>query len=131
MSQNASFDASIPVLTEVVEDAQASSTGSAARAPIAPRLEADAAIEARVIAHLDASDWAALERRLSERILQQLQDQVDVALEQRLRERIEEALDHAMAGLTDTLRHSVQQTIEQIVVRAVGEELRLLQSPAR
>ncbi|MBC7454266.1 MAG: hypothetical protein H7335_11275 [Massilia sp.] len=124
MSQNASFDASIPVLTEVFEEAPAS-------APTAPHNEAAAGLEAGAIAHLDASGWAALERRLSERILQQLQDQVDVALEQRLRERIEEALDLAMAGLTDTLRHSVQQTIEQIVVRAVGEELRHLQSLAR
>jgi len=129
MSQNASFDASIPVLTEVVEEAQAGSDAPAPIAPIAPHNEADA--EARAMLHLDATGWAALERRLSERILQQLQDQVDIALEQRLRERVEEALDHAMAGLTDTLRHSVQQTIEQIIVRAVGEELRHLQSLAR
>lgn len=129
MSQHASFDASIPVLTEVFDDAQLSRAERDAPLLMAPRAEVDAG-EARTITQLDASAWAALEHRLCERILQQLQDQVDVALEQRLREHIEEALELAMAGLTDALRHSVQQTIEQIVVRAVGEELRQLQAPA-
>ena len=130
MKLHDSFDASIPVLTEVFQDASVSKGNSDAPAP-APYNKAGTGTETGALARLDAKAWAALERRLSERILQQLQDEVDVALEQQLRERIEEALDLAMAGLTDILRHSVQQTIKHIVVRAVGEELRHLQSLSR
>ena len=148
MKLHDSFDDSIPVLTEVFQDAPVSKGNSDAPPPV-PHNEADAGTDAEIeidtdadaeaeastetaaLAHPDAKAWAALERRLSERILQQLQDEVDVALEQQLRERIEEALDLAMAGLTDILRHSVQQTIKHIVVRAVSEELRHLQSLSR
>jgi hypothetical protein len=97
MTQNPPFDASIPVLTEVFKDQPA-------------RTEAP-----------EAQD--ELERRLSERILQQLQGRIDVVLEQRVRDSMEGALQRAMAGLTDEIRRSLQQTIEKIVVHAVAQEL--------
>jgi hypothetical protein len=106
-----SFDASIPVLTEVFQDQPA-------------RLDAPAPGDAS----WTEPDMEALERRLCERILHQLQGRVDFVLEQRLRDSMEEALQHAMAGLTDEIRRSLQQTIEKIVVRAVAQELTHLQT---
>ena len=41
---------------------------------------------------------------------------------------MEEALQPRIAGLTDEIRQSLQQTIEKIVVRAVAQELAHLQT---
>lgn len=126
MSQNPAFDASIPVLTEVFQE-QAGQP--AAAVPPAPRQdELNAHLEARAIDSWTEPEWNLLERRLSERILQQLQGRVDFVLEQRLRDSMEEALQQAMAGLTADIRSSLQHTIEQIVVRAVAQELAHLQT---
>ncbi len=120
MTPQPSFDASIPVLTEVFQDQpvrlgpQGAADGSAQRG--------GQALPDAVAAGTDP-DMEALERRLCERILQQLQGRVDFVLEQRVRDSMEEALQHAMAGLTDGIRLSLQQTIEKIVVRAVAQEL--------
>jgi hypothetical protein len=114
MTHKPSFDASIPVLTEVFQDQPAR-----AESPEAP---------AGAVEGWTQPEWELLERRLCERILHQLQGRVDFALEQRLRDSMEEALQHAMAGLTDEIRRSLQQTIEKIVVRAVAQELTHLQT---
>ena len=100
MNLRPSFDATIPVLTEVFQDLPAK-VGADAKAA-----ETDLAM-------------AALERRLCERVVQQLQGRIDGVLEQRLRD----SMEHALAGLSDALRTSVQQSIKDIVARAVAQEL--------
>ncbi len=130
MSQN-SFDHNIPVLTEVFSDRQARDrrADEAAEAPSAAELEAlHADLETRAIDGWTEPQWNLLERRLSERILQQLQGRVDFVLEQRLRDSMEDVLKHAIAGLTEQIQDGLQQTIEQIVRRAVAQELIHLQA---
>ena len=108
MSPKPSFDATIPVLTEVFQNLPAKA-GAGATAASAE------------------GDVAALERRLCERIVEQLQGQVGAMLEQRLRDSLEQALQqalhHALAGPTDALRASLRKDIEDIVGRAVAQEL--------
>lgn len=91
-------------------------------APVEPPVPAPD-LEQRAAAQLSPEDWAALEQRLSERILQQLQGRVDFVLQQRLRDSMADVLQHALAGLTDEIRGGLAQTIEQIVTRAVAQEL--------
>lgn len=124
MSNNAAFDASIPVLTEVFQEQPVVQDA----VPAPAQAVADAELEARAIDNWTGPEWELMERRLSERILQQLQEHVDVALEQRVRDIFEQALQNAMAGLTDEIRRSLQDTIEKIVVRAVAQELTHLQA---
>jgi hypothetical protein len=130
MTNNPSFDASIPVLTEVFQDQHVKEEAHQGAETPAPALqdEAPAELEARAIDNWTDPEWELLERRLSQRILHQLQGRVDFVLEQRLRDSMEEALQRAMAGLTDEIRGSLQHTIEQIVVRAVAQELTHLQT---
>jgi hypothetical protein len=109
------FDESIPVLTEVVQEKPA--------ADMAPEPDAFDDIEAHAAQLFGEAEWHSLERRLCERILQQLQGRVDFVLEQRLRDSMAEVLQHALAGLTSEIRVGLQQTIEQIVVRAVAQEV--------
>jgi hypothetical protein len=127
MSNNAGFDASIPVLTEVFQDQPVKK--EVREEPAEPA--AAAPVEVPAADQSPAPDWAALERRLAERIMQQMEGEVESALEQRLRDSIAAAVELAMDGLASELRASLQQTVEKIVVRAVAEELAQLQPPGK
>lgn len=136
MSQAQSFDASIPVLTEVlkaeplgeallpgeVASEAAAAAPSSTRAEIAARLEADA------IDGWSDAEWSMLEHRLSERIMGKLQSRVDFVLEQRIKDSMAEVLTHALHGLTNEIRIGLHDTIEKIVARAVLQELTHLQA---
>ena len=132
MTQHHAFDHNIPVLTEVFSDRQDKDrrTSDPAAAAVQPALpdNLNADLETRAIDSWTEPQWNLLERRLSERILQQLQGRVDFVLEQRLRDSMEEVLKHAIAGLTGEIRAGLQHTIEQIVLRAVQQELIHLQA---
>jgi hypothetical protein len=125
--QNPAFDTSIPVLTEVFDDAPPAAAEAAA-APAAPSF---AQLEARAIDGFGEREWEALERKLSERILHQLQGRVGFVLEQRLRDSMADVLQHALAGLTEEIRTGLQQSIEKLVARAVAQELAHLQALKR
>ena len=133
MTQQHAFDHNIPVLTEVFSDRQdkdrrASEQAADLAAQPVVQDDVNADLETRAIGSWTEPQWNLLERRLSERILQQLQGRVDFVLEQRLRDSMEHVLKHAIAGLTEEIRDGLQQTIEQIVMRAVQQELIHLQA---
>jgi hypothetical protein len=121
MNQPSSFDAQIPVLTEVLQD-QPAGDGALQQPDLA------AALEVRAVDAWGEREWEALERRLSERILQQLQGRVDFVLEQRIKDSMADVLQHALSGLTQEIRSGLQQTIEKIVARAVAQEITHLQT---
>lgn len=104
------FDASIPVLTEVLDDQPVAVVPDPAPAEPQP------------------TEWEALERQLSERILQQLQSRVDFVLEQRIKDSMEEVLSTALRGLTAEIRSGLHDTLSKIVTRAVAQELTHLQA---
>ncbi|MBA5686557.1 hypothetical protein [Rugamonas apoptosis] len=118
------FDASIPVLTEVLRDDPAPAANGAAL----PHADLGAQLEAQALAGWSEQEWDLLERRLSTRILQQLQTRVDFVLEQRIKDSMAEVLSHALRDLTGEIRHGLQDTIEKIVARAVSQELTHLQA---
>ncbi|NIA00325.1 hypothetical protein [Massilia sp. CCM 8734] len=118
MSQARPFDPNIPVLTELFSD-----KGEALAEPAAESVPAD---QASAPAGADP-EWAALERRLSDRIVQQLQGSVDIMLEHRLRESMEQVLRQAVGDITAELRRGLQDSIDAIVARAVAQELGALQ----
>lgn len=115
MNQAAPFDASIPVLTEVVST-PATAAASAAPAPLPD------------VGGLGAAEWEHLERRLNEKILQQLTSRVDFVLEQRIKDSMAEVLTHALHDLTTEIRHGLHETIGKIVTRAVQQEIVHLQA---
>jgi hypothetical protein len=141
-SAPAAADAAIPevVLTEVIETpvpveaSEAEHRRSRESGNTISHIEAAhddqsaATLEDRAAAHLTPEEWQALELRLSERILHQLQGRVEFVLQQRLRDSMADVLQHALAGLTDEIRTGLQHTIEQIVTRAVAQELAHLKS---
>lgn len=134
MSQDSAFDASIPVLTEVVADPAPPAAPTAApavaheTAPITTGatpnvLETPEVLERRAIDRWSGEQWSVMERRLSDRILQQLQGRIDFVLEQRLRDGIAEAVDKAMKGFSADIRGSLNETLGEVVARAVSQEI--------
>jgi len=105
---NQPFDASIPVLTEIMKD-------EAPAAAPQPALDS-------------AMDWEALERRISEQVLHQLSSRVDFVLEQRIKDSMAEVLNHALHALTAEIREGLHDTIGKIVSRAVQQEITHLQA---
>ena len=136
MNQDPAFDTSIPVLTEVVADSPAPAA-PADVATVAVTTETSAsddhadtpeALERRAADRWSGEQWSVMERRLTERVLQQLQGRIDFVLEQRLRDGIAEAVDKAMAGFSAEIRTSLYQSLDQVVTRAVSQEIAHLQT---
>ena len=123
---NQAFDASIPVLTEIMRDEAPAPAVAASPAP-APANDAEAAAPT-LPALDDAEAWEALERRVSERVLHQLSNRVDFVLEQRIKDSIGEVLNHALHALTLEIREGLHETIGKIVSRAVQQEITHLQA---
>ena len=134
MSQAQSFDASIPVLTEVLkaeplgDELLPGEAASGVRSTLSKRAEMAAELEADAIDNWSDAEWAMMEHRLSERIMHQLQSRVDFVLEQRIKDCMAEVLSHALHGLTNEIRIGLHDTIEKIVARAVSQELTHLQA---
>ncbi len=128
MSQAPSFDASIPVLTEVMkvdalsDDLLPGESAPPRRTDLAAQLEEDA------IENWTDAEWEAMEHRLSSRIMQRLLSRVDFVLEQRIKDSMAEVLNHALRDLTNEVRVGLHDTIEKIVARAVTQELIHLQA---
>ncbi|MBB3117891.1 hypothetical protein [Pseudoduganella violacea] len=112
----------------------AGSVSSAAGDAIPPPASASghgtdpAAAQDAALDKLDAAGWEQLERRIAERILQQLQSRVDFVLEQRIKDSMAEVLNHALHGLTQEIHSGLQSTLNQVVSRAVAQELTHLQA---
>ncbi len=133
MNQDTAFDASIPVLTEVVADSPAPVAAVASAAPAAAATvaasandddaESPEALERRAADRWSGEQWSVMERRLTERVLQQLQGRIDFVLEQRLRDGIAEAVDKAMAGFSAEIRTSLHESLGEVVSRAVSQEI--------
>lgn len=133
---NTSFDANIPILTEVIQ-----APPPAAPSPSATPANATAAASvlrqsagshephvAVALAQLSEREWEQLEHRLAERVLKQLQGRVDFVLEQRVRDSLADVLQLALVGLTAEIKRGLQQTMEEVIARAVAQEISRLQS---
>lgn len=119
MSQNAAFDTSIPVLTEVVVEPAAPASAPAAAAP-PPAAEQ---LERRATERWTGEEWSVLERRVTERVLQQLQGRVDFVLEQRVRDAMADAMQRTLEVFTADLRDGLHHALGEIVSQAVSQEL--------
>lgn len=128
MNHDPAFDASIPVLTEVVTEPKADPVAPAVAAERDETDDIGEQLERRAVDRWSGEQWSVLERRVTNRILQQLQGRVDFVLEQRLREGIAEAVERAMGDLADEIRLGLQGTLGEVVSRAVSQEIAHIQT---
>jgi hypothetical protein len=131
-------EASIPILTEVI-DAHAP-VGTVARnlpTPQAPT-HAHPSIHTQALTPTQATanqrlefseqDWARLQNKVAEQVLRQLQGRIDFVLEQRVRDSLADVLQLAMIGLTGEIKRGLQHTLEEVIGRAVAQEIARLQN---
>ncbi len=135
-------EASIPLLTEVI-DAHAPA-GTVARHLLAPGhapTHAHPSVHTQALTptqpasgqrlQLSEQDWEQLQTKLSERVLRQLQGRIDFVLEQRIRDSLADVLQLAMIGLTGEIKRGLQHTLEEVIGRAVAQEIARLQNPKK
>lgn len=131
-----SRDAGIPILTEVIDpaapdefpntDVAPASMDYAASAQTLPEQPED--FEKQAIELLSDADWQRLERRIRERILGQILARIDSMLEQRIRDSLADVLQLALEGLTEQIRSGLHQSLDDVVSRAVSQEIARLQT---
>ena len=95
---------------------------------VASPLPAPSAASLPLPAPMSEDEWQRMERRVRERILGQLLSRTDAMLEERIRSGVAGVLEQAVDGLAATLRASLHKTLEDVVSRAVAQEISRLQS---
>lgn len=126
-----SRDAGIPVLTEIIETPEAEEPAVEAPAA-APSVEpaeqySVEALEAEMLSHWSSEDWNRLERKIRERILSRILARIDAVLEQQVRDHLADVLQLAVEGLATDIKSGLHQSLEQVVARAVSDEMTRLQ----
>jgi hypothetical protein len=77
---------------------------------------------------LSEEEWGRMERRIRERILGQLMARTDAMLDERIRTGISNMLQDAIDDLAAALRHNLHKTLDDVVSRAVAQEISRLQA---
>lgn len=111
-----------------LKPAAQSAPPAAAETPPAGRAAGPAAASPPLPAPMSEDEWQRMERRVRERILGQLLSRTDAMLEERIRSSIAGVLEQAVDSLAATLRASLHKTLEDVVSRAVAQEISRLQS---
>ncbi len=124
---NNQIDTSIPVLTEVILPEELAGTADAAintpsaaaiPAPNETITDAAAAYPGR-----QEEDWLTLEQTLRENVLRQVLTRIDFVLEHRVRDNLADVLQVAVANLSTEIRSGLHKTLEEVITRAVSQEI--------
>ncbi|MDB5839102.1 MAG: hypothetical protein JWQ23_1054 [Herminiimonas sp.] len=128
-----SRDAGIPVLTEIIEPPSGEIAGPEAPAVVLPPPEPPSieAMEAHAAATWSDEEWNRLERKIRERILRQILGRIDTLLEQRVRDTLADVLQTAVEKLANDIKGGLHQSLEDIVSRAIAQEITRLQIPKK
>jgi hypothetical protein len=119
-------DAGIPVLTEIIPAPQ----------PVLVAATAPAVTEKAAVVSLDVSadpvrneeQWNRLEREVTERVLYQVLERIDFVLEQRVRDNLADVLQTAVERLAADIKSGLEQSLKEVVTRAVTQEITRLQT---
>jgi catalase len=132
---NPSFDNGIPELTEVIApDAVPAVALPPANKSAAPAFTAPASVlknevaQARASAELPDEEWRRLETEVRERIAHQVLGRIDFVLEQRVRDSLADVLQTAVEGLAHEIKQGLQATLEEVIARAVAQEITRLKT---
>lgn len=136
---NEQIDSGIPVLTDIISPDEI--IGDSSNAPVAPVAPVTAApiakhkeeIEAedppQTASGLSAEEWHLLEQTVKEGVLKQVLSRVDFVLEHRVSDSLAEVLQVAVDKLADDIRAGLRQSLEEVVTRAVTQELSKIKIP--
>ena len=117
-------DASIPILTQII----GAPPGSDAQ-PVANSMErAPPETASSPSPNRTDGDWKALELKLNERVLRQILRRVDFVIEHRVKESLADVLQAATEDLIQDIRKGLHVTLEDVIKRAVAQEIARVQA---
>lgn len=130
---NNQIDASIPVLTEVIKPEELLAPAKPAAAAEVANTNALPPI-AKETANNNypgkvEEDWQALEQSLRENVLRQVLTRIDFVLEHRIRDNLADVLQIAVANLSTEIRSGLHKTLEEVITRAVTQEITKAKTP--
>ncbi len=142
---NEQIDSGIPVLTEIISPDEVIAESNAAPAPATPVPAVAAApviaaaapapsistteITPQASSGLSAEEWQQLEQTVKEGVLRQVLSRIDFVLEHRVSDSLAEVLQVAVDKLADDIRAGLRQSLEEVVTRAVTQELSKIKVP--
>lgn len=143
---NEQIDSGIPVLTEIISPDEVIAESNPAPAPATPVPAAAAApviaaaaapapsistteITPQASSGLSAEEWQQLEQTVKEGVLRQVLSRIDFVLEHRVSDSLAEVLQVAVDKLADDIRAGLRQSLEEVVTRAVTQELSKIKVP--
>jgi hypothetical protein len=124
-----SSDASIPVLTQIISTPKAG--GATAKQPSATDASStpvSSGTSGQAAQMKTDEDWKALELKLNERVLRQILRRVDFVIEHRVKESLADILQVATEELIKEIRSGLQVTLEDVITRAVAQEIARVQA---
>lgn len=131
MNKN-TLDTSIPILTEIISIKQEPFPETPPANPVPPTVmtmqEPAASTELPATPSLSNDEWDMLECNISERVLRQVLGRIDFVLEHRVRDSLADALQLAVEGVSLEIKRGLHQTLEDVISRAVAQEITKLQS---
>ncbi len=74
------------------------------------------------------AEWHRLESDIRERIARQVLGRIDFVLEQRVRDSLADVLQVAVEGLATEIKRGLHQTLEEVISRAVAQEITRLKT---
>lgn len=144
---NDQIDESIPVLTEIISAPDKASvvvkTQAESHSPLIAKTNLfDAALtpsdfmESATEANekskaISAEEWAQLEQTVRENVLRQVLSRVDFVLEHRVSDSLADVLQTAVDRLADEIRAGLRQSIEEVVTRALTQEISKIKGTTR
>lgn len=144
---NDQIDESIPVLTEIIStpDHAAAKTKSGAGSSVSLTVETDSLSAALIPPHaqesttdtakkskdISAEEWTQLEQTVRENVLRQVLSRVDFVLEHRISDSLADVLQTAVDRLADEIRAGLRQSIEEVVTRALTQEISKIKNTTR
>ncbi len=96
---------------------------AAAKEVLAQPVLFESEVEAAQTREISAEQWKELEQTVRENVLRQVLSRVDFVLEHRVSDSLAEVLQTAVDRLADDIRVGLKNSIEEVVTRAVTQEL--------
>ncbi|MCU6432786.1 hypothetical protein LPB67_03215 [Undibacterium sp. Jales W-56] len=112
------IDTSIPVLTEIIQPGHEFDLLHVDHADIG-----EPTSDQSQQAGISEDEWQKLEQTLRENVLRQVLARVDFVLEHRVRDSLADVLQTAVEGLALEIRGGLHKTIEEVITRAVTQEI--------
>lgn len=142
---NSQIDTSIPVLTEIIPvtpvEVDGQTHGDTTHTVLVTEEESPTSQTTTSVAQQNTNasnvtnatqeEWQQMEQNLHEAVLRQVLSRIDFVLEHRVRDSLADVLQTSVDRLADELRAGLHKTLDEIITRAITQEISKITSGSR